>query len=174
MIASLFLSSFFRWFWSPFSRSFYLWETDDEQINCGQWNCITYLFVWNGICFFLFHFRDFGGPFESSDGRWEKEKHRFEFQKGSILYPPKGDGIKKKVWTAFHMHWDESVNHHYNVFLQIKRLHLLLTESSVDVPSNLEARRRITFFTNSLFMQMPQPPRIQDVLSFRWVFKLAQ
>ena len=42
-------------------------------------------------------FRDFGGPFESSDGRWEKEKHRFEFQKGSILYPPKGDAIKKKV-----------------------------------------------------------------------------
>ncbi|GJN22579.1 hypothetical protein PR202_gb10159 [Eleusine coracana subsp. coracana] len=40
---------------------------------------------------------------------------------------------------------------------KIKRLHLLLTvkESAMDVPTNLDARRRISFFANSLFMSMP-------------------
>jgi hypothetical protein len=57
------------------------------------------------------------------------------------------------------------------VWLQIKRLHLLLTEreSAMDVPENLEARRRIAFFTNSLFMNMPRAPRVRNMLSFRCV-----
>ncbi|KAJ0019960.1 hypothetical protein Pint_31299 [Pistacia integerrima] len=40
---------------------------------------------------------------------------------------------------------------------KIKRFYLLLTtkESAMDVPFNLEARRRISFFSNSLFMDMP-------------------
>ncbi|KAL8142008.1 hypothetical protein V2J09_015040 [Rumex salicifolius] len=40
---------------------------------------------------------------------------------------------------------------------QAKRLHLLLTvkDSSANIPKNLEARRRLEFFTNSLFMDMP-------------------
>ncbi|XP_076925795.1 callose synthase 5-like [Bidens hawaiensis] len=51
---------------------------------------------------------------------------------------------------------------------QIKRLYLLLTvnESAMDVPKNLEARRRITFFTNSLFMEMPRAPQVRKMLSF--------
>ncbi|KAM1181485.1 hypothetical protein ACFX19_000083 [Malus domestica] len=51
---------------------------------------------------------------------------------------------------------------------QIRRLHLLLTvkESAIDVPTNLEARRRIAFFTNSLFMDMPRAPRVRKMLSF--------
>ncbi|KAL4186373.1 hypothetical protein AMTRI_Chr09g13790 [Amborella trichopoda] len=51
---------------------------------------------------------------------------------------------------------------------KIKRLHLLLTEkeSAMDVPSNLEAKRRITFFTNSLFMYMPPAPKVRNMLSF--------
>ncbi|URE04734.1 callose synthase [Musa troglodytarum] len=67
--------------------------------------------------------------------------------KPAILFPP--------VITA---HWEE----------QIKRLYLLLTvkESAVDVPTNLEARRRIAFFTNSLFMEMPRAPRVRKMLSF--------
>nr|XP_023892902.1 callose synthase 2-like isoform X4 [Quercus suber] len=50
----------------------------------------------------------------------------------------------------------------------IKRLHLLFTvrESAMDVPSNLEARRRISFFSNSLFMDMPTAPKVQNMLSF--------
>ncbi|KAL8477569.1 hypothetical protein ACS0TY_029749 [Phlomoides rotata] len=51
---------------------------------------------------------------------------------------------------------------------QIRRLHLLLTvkESATDVPTNLEARRRMTFFSNSLFMNMPRAPRVRKMLSF--------
>eukprot|EP00850_Spirogloea_muscicola_P001766 SM000006S19531 [mRNA] locus=s6:1319148:1331519:- [translate_table: standard] len=51
---------------------------------------------------------------------------------------------------------------------QMKRFHLLLTvkESAMDVPSNLEARRRIAFFTNSLFMDMPRAPRVRQMLAF--------
>ncbi|KAG5566203.1 hypothetical protein RHGRI_001966 [Rhododendron griersonianum] len=51
---------------------------------------------------------------------------------------------------------------------KIKRLDLLLTvkESAMDVPSNLEARRRISFFSNSLFMEMPPAPKVRNMLSF--------
>ncbi|KAJ8479924.1 hypothetical protein OPV22_023651 [Ensete ventricosum] len=67
--------------------------------------------------------------------------------KPAIVFPP--------VITA---HWEE----------QIKRLYILLTvkESAIDVPTNLEARRRIAFFTNSLFMGMPRAPKVHKMLSF--------
>ncbi|PNT72150.1 hypothetical protein BRADI_2g40441v3 [Brachypodium distachyon] len=48
------------------------------------------------------------------------------------------------------------------------RLQLLLTtkESAIYVPINLEARRRITFFANSLFMKMPRAPPVRSMMSF--------
>ncbi|KAL4565125.1 hypothetical protein LXL04_029210 [Taraxacum kok-saghyz] len=51
---------------------------------------------------------------------------------------------------------------------KINRLYLLLTvkESAMDVPFNLDARRRISFFSNSLFMDMPSAPKVRDMLSF--------
>ncbi|VFQ75248.1 unnamed protein product [Cuscuta campestris] len=51
---------------------------------------------------------------------------------------------------------------------KINRIFLLLTEkeSAMDVPSNLEARRRISFFSNSLFMDMPSAPKVRNMLSF--------
>ncbi|KAL8139202.1 hypothetical protein V2J09_005203 [Rumex salicifolius] len=51
---------------------------------------------------------------------------------------------------------------------KISRLQLLLTikESAMDVPTNLEARRRITFFANSLFMKMPAAPKVRNMMSF--------
>ncbi|XP_027342248.1 callose synthase 2-like [Abrus precatorius] len=51
---------------------------------------------------------------------------------------------------------------------KIKRLRLLLTvkESAMDVPSNLDARRRISFFSNSLFMDMPPAPKVRNMMSF--------
>ncbi|XP_023530416.1 callose synthase 7 [Cucurbita pepo subsp. pepo] len=51
---------------------------------------------------------------------------------------------------------------------KVVRLSLLLTvkESAINVPQNLEARRRITFFANSLFMTMPRAPKVRDMLSF--------
>ncbi|TVU33970.1 hypothetical protein EJB05_15789 [Eragrostis curvula] len=51
---------------------------------------------------------------------------------------------------------------------QFARLHLLLTmkDSAMGVPRNLDARRRITFFANSLFMKMPKAPNVHDMISF--------
>ncbi|XP_078161046.1 callose synthase 3-like [Carex rostrata] len=51
---------------------------------------------------------------------------------------------------------------------KINRLYLLLTEkeSAMDVPANLDARRRISFFSNSLFMDMPYAPKVRHMLSF--------
>ncbi|KAI3711097.1 hypothetical protein L2E82_40935 [Cichorium intybus] len=51
---------------------------------------------------------------------------------------------------------------------KVVRLHLLLTvkESAINVPTNLEARRRVTFFTNSLYMKMPNAPKVHNMLSF--------
>ncbi|KAI3719792.1 hypothetical protein L6452_20697 [Arctium lappa] len=51
---------------------------------------------------------------------------------------------------------------------KVVRLHLLLTvkESAINVPMNLEARRRITFFTNSLYMRMPNAPKVRNMISF--------
>ncbi|VAH54461.1 unnamed protein product [Triticum turgidum subsp. durum] len=50
------------------------------------------------------------------------------------------------------------------------RLRLLLTtkESAIYVPINLEARRRMTFFANSLFMKMPRAPQVSSMMSFRY------
>ncbi|RHN43110.1 putative 1,3-beta-glucan synthase [Medicago truncatula] len=65
----------------------------------------------------------------------------------AIAFPP--------VVTA---HWEE----------QLRRLYLLLTvkESAIEVPTNSEVRRRIAFFTNSLFMDMPRAPCVRKMLSF--------
>ncbi|CAL0316284.1 unnamed protein product [Lupinus luteus] len=51
---------------------------------------------------------------------------------------------------------------------QVKRLHSLLTikESASSIPKNLEARRRLEFFTNSLFMKMPLTKPVREMLSF--------
>uniref|UniRef100_A0A1D1Z005 1,3-beta-glucan synthase n=1 Tax=Anthurium amnicola TaxID=1678845 RepID=A0A1D1Z005_9ARAE len=51
---------------------------------------------------------------------------------------------------------------------QVRRLHSLLTikESAAHIPKNLEARRRLKFFTNSLFMQMPTAKPVREMLSF--------
>ena len=44
----------------------------------------------------------------------------------------------------------------------LRRLHVLLTckSSLAYVPTNQEARRRITFFCNSMFMNMPAAPPV--------------
>ncbi|GFQ05755.1 putative callose synthase 8 [Phtheirospermum japonicum] len=51
---------------------------------------------------------------------------------------------------------------------KIKRFHLLLTvkDKALYIPSNLEARRRISYFATSLFMNMPKAPKVRDMLSF--------
>ncbi|KAK1356348.1 hypothetical protein POM88_049604 [Heracleum sosnowskyi] len=88
---------------------------------------------------------------ESEFRRSKKDSGRQLFDKtdalDDIVFPP--------VVTA---QWEE----------QIRRLYLLFTvkESAFDVLINLEARQRVTFFTNSLFMKMPCAPRVRKMLSF--------
>ncbi|KAH9558677.1 hypothetical protein CY35_06G019800 [Sphagnum magellanicum] len=89
---------------------------------------------------------------ESSHGALAREQEKEELfsakgERPAVLFPPP----RREAWIE-----------------QIKRLHLLLTEreSAMDVPENLEARRRIAFFTNSLFMDMPRAPRVRNMLSF--------
>ena len=50
----------------------------------------------------------------------------------------------------------------------VRRLHTILTsrDSMNNVPKNLEARRRIAFFSNSLFMNMPRAPQVEKMLAF--------
>ncbi|PIA33973.1 hypothetical protein AQUCO_03900091v1 [Aquilegia coerulea] len=51
---------------------------------------------------------------------------------------------------------------------QIKRFLLLLTvkETAMEIPVNLDARRRLSFFATSLFMDMPCAPKVRNMLSF--------
>uniref|UniRef100_A0A0E0NP52 1,3-beta-glucan synthase n=1 Tax=Oryza rufipogon TaxID=4529 RepID=A0A0E0NP52_ORYRU len=89
-----------------------------------------------------------GGSYQRPEGTttWDQEYQLFQ-PAGAIKFP-----------LQFTDAWIE----------KIKRLELLLTvkESAMDVPSNLEARRRLTFFTNSLFMDMPDAPKVRNMLSF--------
>ncbi|CAO2171493.1 unnamed protein product [Urochloa humidicola] len=53
-------------------------------------------------------------------------------------------------------------------YKQVRRLHTILTsrDSMNNVPKNPEARRRITFFSNSLFMNMPRAPTVEKMMAF--------
>lgn len=53
-------------------------------------------------------------------------------------------------------------------FKNLKRLHTTLStrDPLLYVPKGLEARRRISFFSNSLFMTMPRAPQVERMLAF--------
>lgn len=53
-------------------------------------------------------------------------------------------------------------------YRQARRLHTILTsrDSMHNIPVNLEARRRIAFFSNSLFMNMPHAPQVEKMMAF--------
>ncbi|MCO5556549.1 hypothetical protein L7F22_010099 [Adiantum nelumboides] len=53
-------------------------------------------------------------------------------------------------------------------FRQLRRFKttLMTREAMSNVPKNLEARRRIAFFSNSLFMKMPHAPPVEKMLAF--------
>lgn len=58
---------------------------------------------------------------------------------------------------------------------QVRRLNSILTskESASEVPVNEEARRRLEFFSNSLFMTMPKSPPVRKMFSFRSVLRFS-
>ncbi|KAH7429708.1 hypothetical protein KP509_09G062400 [Ceratopteris richardii] len=53
-------------------------------------------------------------------------------------------------------------------FRQLRRFKTTLStrEAMNNIPRNLEARRRIAFFSNSLFMKMPHAPPVEKMLAF--------
>lgn len=53
-------------------------------------------------------------------------------------------------------------------YRQVRRLHTILIsrDSMQNIPVNLEARRRIAFFSNSLFMNMPHAPQVEKMMAF--------
>ncbi|KAF8031161.1 hypothetical protein BT93_D0383 [Corymbia citriodora subsp. variegata] len=53
-------------------------------------------------------------------------------------------------------------------YRQLRRVHTILTsrDSMHNVPVNLEARGRIAFFSNSLFMNMPLAPYVEKMMAF--------
>lgn len=53
-------------------------------------------------------------------------------------------------------------------FRQLRRLNtILMSRNSMrNVPKNLEARRRIAFFSNSLFMNIPRAPQVEKMMAF--------
>ncbi|RLN25357.1 callose synthase 11-like [Panicum miliaceum] len=59
-------------------------------------------------------------------------------------------------------------NDDVSFYKQVRRLHTILTsrDSMNNVPKNPEARRRITFFSNSLFMNMPRAPTVEKMMAF--------
>ena len=107
-------------------------------------------------------------------------KYQLFASEGAINFPikPETEAWKEKVCNCYQyvinekFHINKSYMYTYKplhlFYLQIKRLYLLLTtkESAMDVPSNLEARRRMSFFSNSLFMDMPLAPKVRNMLSF--------
>ncbi|KAL3522273.1 hypothetical protein ACH5RR_015107 [Cinchona calisaya] len=53
-------------------------------------------------------------------------------------------------------------------YRQLRRLQTILMskDSMLNVPKNLETRRRIAFFSNSLFMNMPRAPKVEKMMAF--------
>ncbi|GFP98304.1 callose synthase 11 [Phtheirospermum japonicum] len=53
-------------------------------------------------------------------------------------------------------------------YRQLRRLYTILNSRDAmhNVPKNLEARRRIAFFSNSLFMNMPRAPQVEKMMAF--------
>jgi callose synthase len=50
--------------------------------------------------------------------------------------------------------------------LTVQKTNVSKTLDTETIPRNLEARRRLQFFTNSLFMHMPEAPTIRKMFSF--------
>lgn len=53
-------------------------------------------------------------------------------------------------------------------YRQVRRLKTILSSRDAmhNVPKNIEARRRIAFFTNSLFMNIPRAPHVEKMMAF--------
>ncbi|XP_058198210.1 callose synthase 9 isoform X2 [Rhododendron vialii] len=84
---------------------------------------------------------------------------REHYETWSILSKARNEG---RIFS--NLKWPQDVE----LVALVKRLYSLLTikDSAANVPRNLEARRRLEFFTNSLFMNMPPAKPVREMLSF--------
>lgn len=81
------------------------------------------------------------------------------------LAPPRTDGSEGLLFeNAIELPKDDDET----FYRQARRLHTILTsrDSMHNIPVNLEARRRIAFFSNSLFMNMPHAPQVEKMMAF--------
>ncbi|KAJ9153386.1 hypothetical protein P3X46_026831 [Hevea brasiliensis] len=76
--------------------------------------------------------------------------------------------VLSEAWSQGRLFTDLKWPRNNELKTQIRRLHALLTikESASNIPKNIEARRRLEFFTNSLFMGMPEAKPVREMLSF--------
>ncbi|KAG5517650.1 hypothetical protein RHGRI_038144 [Rhododendron griersonianum] len=84
---------------------------------------------------------------------------REHYETWSILSKARNEG---RIFS--NLKWPQD----FELVALVKRLYSLLTikDSAANVPRNLEARRRLEFFTNSLFMNMPPAKPVREMLSF--------
>lgn len=79
---------------------------------------------------------------------------------------PRGSGSGEGLLFEYAIEFPDAEDEFFN--RQVRRLHTVLTsrESMHDVPKNIEARRRIAFFSNSVFMNMPHAPNVEKMMAF--------
>lgn len=87
---------------------------------------------------------------------------------------PKGTGVLESIRARTSFHKNNEMTELFMeavelpatddepFFKSLKRLHTTLStkDALLDVPKGLEASRRISFFSNSLFMTMPRAPQV--------------
>ncbi|OMO85718.1 Glycosyl transferase, family 48 [Corchorus olitorius] len=94
-----------------------------------------------------------------------KEKRTINQLREDGLAPPYRTGMEKSLFENAVELPEPS---HKNFYRQVKRLQTILTtrDSMQNIPANIEARRRLAFFSNSLFMEMPPAPQVKRMMAF--------
>ncbi|XP_039002059.1 callose synthase 12-like isoform X1 [Hibiscus syriacus] len=95
------------------------------------------------------------------------------FKAKRTTYQLREDGLARKSQTAMAGTLFENTVElldpgNKNFYMQVKRLHTILTtrDPMQTIPGNNEARRRLAFFSNSLFMKMPRAPPVEKMTAF--------
>ena len=85
-----------------------------------------------------------------------------EFASASEIVILKQNVVEKRINTSTIFKDSVVLPEDKNFYKQIKRLETSLEtkDTLLSVPKGLEARRRISFFANSLFMTMPRAPQV--------------
>ncbi|XP_039002061.1 callose synthase 12-like [Hibiscus syriacus] len=98
---------------------------------------------------------------------------RHLFKAKRTTYQLREDGLAPKSQTAMagtlFENTVELLDHgNKNFYMQVKRLHTILTtrDPMQTIPGNNEAKRRLAFFSNSLFMKMPRAPPVEKMIAF--------